>query len=104
MQKFVSLDFAHATHLIRRARSSVPASGRRAIRPGANPGVPTARQSIGPNKSELIMLPMLQPAIPSSIRTPSSGRRNANSPPMSTLAADAVDNSPRDRLTPEETT
>ena len=104
MQKFVSVDFAHATHLIRRARSSVPTSGRRAIRPGANPGVPAARQSIGLGETELILLPMLQPAFPFLIRAPSSGRRNANSPPMSALAADAADSSPKDRLTPEETT
>jgi hypothetical protein len=38
MQQFLSLDFARAMHLSRRAQSSVPASGSRAIRPGANPG------------------------------------------------------------------
>ena len=104
MQKRVSLDFAHATHLIRQAISSVPTTSRRAIRPGANPGLPTARQPIALSESELIMLPMLQPAFPSSIRAPSSGRRNPNTSPTSALVADAADNSPRDPLTPEEIT
>jgi hypothetical protein len=83
---------------------SVPAPGMRATRRGASVRHRARGQCIGPGKSGLIVRAMLQPTFPSSIHTPSRCGRNADPPPVSTLVADAVDNSPKDRLIPEEAT